>query len=120
MIDHLTASRILTLAHIDKATDFHALRSDQVAALVDAANEHKYRKPKNANGSTGRYFHAYLLRRINGKRTEFIVQGNYGAHGWEDEAASDTYREAREDLKAYRDNGPGQYRLIRRRVPVSA
>tara|TARA_R100000808_G_C2027943_1_gene73118 strand:+ start:249 stop:446 length:198 start_codon:yes stop_codon:yes gene_type:complete len=44
----------------------------------------------------------------------WIVQGNYG-YGWEDEAASETRKEARDDLKAYRENGPGSYRMIQRR-----
>lgn len=42
--------------------DFHALRSSQVDALLTAADRYKYRKPKNANGSRARYFHAYLQR----------------------------------------------------------
>jgi len=44
----------------------------------------------------------------------WIVQGNY-SHGWEDEAASESQKEARAALKAYRENGPGAYRLIQRR-----
>jgi hypothetical protein len=47
----------------------------------------------------------------------FVVQGNYGyGHGWEDLAASEVRKEAREDLKAYRENEP-QYahRMIQRR-----
>jgi hypothetical protein len=31
----------------------------------------------------------------------YIVQGNYG-QGWEDIAASETWKESRDDLKAYR------------------
>jgi hypothetical protein len=42
--------------------DFHALRSSQVDTLLTAADHYKYRKPKNANGSRARYFHAYLRR----------------------------------------------------------
>jgi hypothetical protein len=50
-------------------------------------------------------------------RKEYVVQGNYGyGHGWEDETAEETYREARVRLREYRDNGPGSYRLITRRV----
>lgn len=48
----------------------------------------------------------------------FVVQGNYGyGHGWEDLTASENYKEARADLKAYRENdGYGSHRLITRRV----
>ena len=42
--------------------DFHALSSTIVDRLVAEAKEVGYRKPKNANGSRGRYFHAYLSR----------------------------------------------------------
>ncbi len=44
-----------------------------------------------------------------------VVQGHYG-FGWEDVTQSEDYREARNDLKAYRENEP-QYahRLIQRR-----
>jgi len=50
-------------------------------------------------------------------RLAFIVQGNYGQHGWEDENEECNRVDARRSLKEYRDNGPGAYRLIRRRVP---
>ena len=42
--------------------DFHALHSTQVNAIVDEARRAGYRKPKNANGSRGRYFFARLQR----------------------------------------------------------
>lgn len=42
--------------------DFHALRSLQVAALLVEADAAGYRAPRNANGSRGRCFHAYLVR----------------------------------------------------------
>ena len=42
---------------------FHALRSDVVARIVEAADEYRYRAPRAANGSRARYFHAYLVRR---------------------------------------------------------
>ena len=44
-----------------------------------------------------------------------VVQGNYG-QGWEDECCSIDRKEAREDLKSYRENSPYPSRLIRRRV----
>ena len=53
--------------------------------------------------------------KMNKYRVEFIIQGNYG-YGWEDEHCEDTMKEARQRLREYRENGPGAYRLIRRRV----
>lgn len=53
---------VLSKLGIASGTDFHALRSSQVTDLLLAADLLKYRKPKNANGSRARYFHAYLQR----------------------------------------------------------
>ncbi|NCB44111.1 MAG: hypothetical protein EOM59_16055 [Clostridia bacterium] len=47
-----------------------------------------------------------------------VIQGNYVGYGWEDLSAygQDEYKEARSDLKAYRENERGiPHRLIRRR-----
>ena len=56
--------------------------------------------------------------RVNKYLYLYVVQGNYGyGHGWEDEAASESYKEARSDLRDYRNNGPGAYRMIERREP---
>ena len=46
-----------------------------------------------------------------------VVQSYTGAqYGWEDVAASEDRKEARDDLKAYRENEPRMsHRLIRRR-----
>jgi hypothetical protein len=46
----------------------------------------------------------------------WVVQGFYSRYGWEDLCASDKWIEAKSDLKAYRDNEPGAFRLIQRRV----
>ncbi len=43
-------------------SDFHALRSSEVDGVIAAADSRGYRKPRNANGSRARYFHAYLRR----------------------------------------------------------
>lgn len=43
-----------------------------------------------------------------------VVQGNYG-YGWDDERFEDNWKEARQRLREYRENGPGAYRLIQRR-----
>jgi hypothetical protein len=55
---------VLKQCGIDWRRDFHSLRSEQVEALIAWADEFKYRKPRNANGSRARYFHAYLVRTI--------------------------------------------------------
>lgn len=61
----MTYSQALEIAqrfNIPLNVDFHALPANTVERIIDAANEHKYRKPKNANGSRARYFHALLVR----------------------------------------------------------
>lgn len=45
----------------------------------------------------------------------FVLQGNYGYHGWEDLISSENRQEVRNDLKAYRENEGGIYRIIQRR-----
>lgn len=42
--------------------DFFTLPVLTVVRVLEAADFVKYRKPKNANGSRGRYFYAYLQR----------------------------------------------------------
>lgn len=118
-IDKKALRNELAQAHrIDFSADFHTLGSSQALALADAAKAAKYRKPKNANGSTARYFFAYLNREPK-TEVQHIVQGNYGhGHGWEDLTSSTDYREARASLKDYRENDPAPTRLIRRRVAL--
>lgn len=48
--------------------DFHTLSSAEVEQLLDAADMVKYRRPKNANGSRARYFHAKLQREMERER----------------------------------------------------
>ena len=46
----------------------------------------------------------------------WVVQGKYVGLWWEDLCASEVLKEARDDIKAYRENMPEtQYRLIQRR-----
>lgn len=46
----------------------------------------------------------------------WIVQGNYG-QGWEDVTSSESYKEARQDLKDYKENDKNYlYRLILKRI----
>jgi hypothetical protein len=42
--------------------DFHTLSHAQIDNLLAEADRVRYRKPKNANGSRARYFHAHLER----------------------------------------------------------
>lgn len=110
------AAALALLPRLDLAADFHALDSDTVQQLVDVAKAVGYRRPRNANGSTARYFFAYLARQ---PKTEmlYVVQGCYG-HGWEDLTASADYKEARDNLRDYRQNDPAPTRLIKRRRPI--
>ncbi len=43
-----------------------------------------------------------------------VLQGDYG-HGWEDLAATENVIEVKADLKAYRENEGGKYRIVMRR-----
>lgn len=45
---------------------------------------------------------------------EYAVQGNYGAHGWEDLTVEETRKEALAQVKTYRENEGGMYRILRR------
>lgn len=56
------ACAILSRIGIRRGENFHVLSPSKVDELVTAAIAAKYHKPKNANGSRGRYFHAYLQR----------------------------------------------------------
>jgi len=45
-----------------------------------------------------------------------VVQGYYGTYGWEDLTQSEVRKEARDNLREYRENEPGTpHRLIQRR-----
>lgn len=62
------------------------------------------------------------MPRVNKYLYLFVVQGLYpGPHGWEDVGGGATWREARDDIRAYRNNAPEYtYRVIRRREPNPA
>lgn len=59
-----TAKRLIAAYRIPVDRDFHALPSNDVDSVVQAADEYRYRAPRHANGSRARYFHAYLQRVI--------------------------------------------------------
>jgi hypothetical protein len=63
MVNYRLASPVLNSAGIDLSQGFHELRSSQVDVLVSLAQQQGYRKPKNANGSTARYYFAALQRK---------------------------------------------------------
>ena len=58
----LDACSVLNQIGAGRSTDFHELSSSKVDQLLVAADSIGYRKPKNANGSRGRYFFARLQR----------------------------------------------------------
>lgn len=61
-MDKHTATNLAAQFHIPLARDFFTLSNSEVCNVIEAANLVKYRKPKNANGSRGRYFYARLNR----------------------------------------------------------
>lgn len=46
----------------------------------------------------------------------YVIQGYY--NGWEDLTSSTEYKDAKTDLKAYRDNEKGAFRIISRREKI--
>lgn len=57
-----TATSLATQFHLDLTKDFYTLSHAEICRVLEAADLVKYRKPKNANGSRGRYFFEYLKR----------------------------------------------------------
>lgn len=47
--------------------NWYTLSSFQVGKVLEAADEHKYKVPWNANGSTARYFFSFLKRALKKK-----------------------------------------------------
>ena len=56
-----------------------------------------------------------MKTKINKWTKEFIIQ-EHTSCGWEDSTCEETYKEARTQLKIYRDNCQSATRLIIRRV----
>lgn len=49
----------------------------------------------------------------------YVVQGYYKpGHGWEDLCASEVWKEAKADARAYRENTPAPIRIIHRRERI--
>lgn len=61
------AREIAAAYGIDLSVDFHSLDAESVAAVIAAADARRYRKPRGASGSRGRYFHALLHRTAHRK-----------------------------------------------------
>lgn len=57
------ARNVLSACNIEVGADYYTLRSSQVSDLIAWADNDRYRKPANANGSRGRYYHDMLQRR---------------------------------------------------------
>lgn len=68
-MDKADARALAALYRIPLDRDFHALPSDTVESIIAAADSVKYRRPRNANGSRARYFHARLVRLANRKES---------------------------------------------------
>ena len=64
-MDRYEALNILSRCQVKPGANFYTLTTSQVSDLCDEADRVKYRKPKNANGSRGRYFHAFVQRCAN-------------------------------------------------------
>ena len=58
-------AKIVLAREIDFSSDFHKLKPDHVSDLTIWAKVTKYRKPKNANGSTARYFFQHLVNKVS-------------------------------------------------------
>jgi hypothetical protein len=61
------AFNILSRCAIAPDTEYLALSSVQIDALVQQADLYGYRKRKNLEGGTARHFHAFLTRQIRGE-----------------------------------------------------
>lgn len=75
--DQITRAQAKTMAQvmgIDLEKDFFQLGSFEVGYLVELAKATKYRRPKNANGSLGRYFYAHLQKRVKTDPREYLLK----------------------------------------------
>ena len=61
-LDPYDARSLATQYAINLEKDFFTLSFHEVAQVILAADTRRYRKPRQANGSRGRYFFAYLQR----------------------------------------------------------
>lgn len=59
------ARAFCSILGIDPNQDWHAMPSAMKDAVLRAADARRYKAPKNANGSRGRYFNEYLRRALS-------------------------------------------------------
>lgn len=64
----LNARATLDLINASIGQDFHTLTSAQVDALLKCADQVRYQKPPNANGSRARYFYQRIQRQATSTR----------------------------------------------------
>lgn len=64
-LDYWQARALCSAFGFNPFEDFHAMSTASKEAVLRAADSVKYRQPKNANGSRGRYFAAYVRRVID-------------------------------------------------------
>jgi hypothetical protein len=91
------------------------LKPSEAAALRAILARHGYRVNARPNENQIPTVRVKRNPRISKTELLYVVQGDYG-QGWEDLAASLSWTEARNDIRAYRENEGGNYRLIQRRV----
>ncbi len=77
-----------------------------------SVNPEARRTPKETPSQVNRNLD--IRRESNKYKYMRVLQGDYG-HGWEDMAASENAIEVKVDLKAYRENEGGKYRIVMRR-----
>ncbi len=68
----VSAINLVVRHRLDISKDFFTLSPFEVGQVLDAADDWKYRKPKQANGSRGRYFYALLQRSIRLQDVEVL------------------------------------------------
>lgn len=70
MRDYICALNEAIASGVDFDSGFFMQPSSKIAIIVDLAKAHGYRKPKQANGSTGRYFFKLLQRQYDKRKGE--------------------------------------------------
>ena len=68
-LDPYDARSLASQYAINLEKDFFTLSFHDVAQVLLAADTRRYRKPRQANGSRGRYFFAYLQRAARDRAT---------------------------------------------------
>jgi len=49
---------------------------------------------------------------------EYEIQGNYSYHGFEVVTTEATYREAKIQVKCYRENEPYEFKIVKKRIKI--